>query len=75
VGVHLVDFLSNRQIAVLLAALTALSAVVLGGLLVLTDQLFEARLERASAVHIITDTAGRSGPASPSPDKAGVALN
>jgi hypothetical protein len=55
------DFLSNRQIAILVAALTALSAVVVGGLVILTDQLFQARLERASAVHMIADTSrGRS---------------
>ena len=69
------DFLSNRQMAVLIAALTALSAVVVVGLMLLTNQLFEARLHRASAVHIIADTAGRSGSASPSSDKAGVAFN
>jgi hypothetical protein len=72
---NLSDFLSNRQMAVLVATLAALSAVVLGGLLILTDQLFEARLHRASAVHIIADTAGRGGAASPSSDKAGVAFN
>jgi hypothetical protein len=55
------DFLSIRQITILVAALTALSAVVVGGLLILTDQLFEARLERASAVHIMADTSGRTG--------------
>ena len=62
---NLSDFLSNRQMAVLVFALTALSAVVVGGLLILTNQLFEARLARASAVHIMADTAGRTGPASP----------
>jgi uncharacterized membrane protein len=72
---NLSDFLSNRQMAVLVAALTALSAVVVGGLLILTNQLFEARLHRASAVHIISDTVGRSGSLSPSPDKTGVAFN
>jgi hypothetical protein len=69
------DFLSNRQMAVLIAALSALSAVVVGGLLILTNQLFEARLQRASAVHIIADTADRGGSASPSSDKAGFAFN
>jgi hypothetical protein len=55
------DFLSNRQMAALLTALTALSAVVVGGLVILTDQLFQARLERASAVHMVTDTPVRGG--------------
>jgi hypothetical protein len=58
---NLIDFLSNRQMAILVVALTALSAVVLGGLLMLTDQLFQARLERASAVHMVSDTTIRSG--------------
>ena len=55
------EFLSNRQMATLLTALTALTAVVVGGLVILTDQLFQARLERASAVHMITDSSIRGG--------------
>jgi hypothetical protein len=58
---NLSDFLSNRQMTILVAALTALAAVVMGGLLILTDQLFEARLERARAVPMIADTFHRSG--------------
>jgi hypothetical protein len=55
------EFLSNRQMATLLTVLTALTAVIVGGLVILTDQLFQARLERASAVHMITDTSIRDG--------------
>lgn len=58
------EFLSNRQMAVLLTALTAFAAVVVGGLVILTDQLFQARLERASAVHMFADTSIHDGPAS-----------
>jgi hypothetical protein len=61
VACNLSDFLSNRQMAVLVAALTALAAVVMGGIVILTDQLFEARLERARAVPMIADTSNRSG--------------
>lgn len=58
---NLSDFLSNRQMAILVVALTMLSAIVLGGLMILTDQLFQARLERASAVHIMADSSIRAG--------------
>ena len=55
------EFLSNRQMAVLFGALTAIAVVVGGGFLVLTDQLFQARLQRASAVPTITDMSSHNG--------------